>query len=423
MSDNKPPFTMRNPPQEIRNLFPELEPTKKRRNLTIGDLVLQNENAPTRDELIQIAQNLSNERQLDRVTRNAFRESTGISDQSWAAHFGTFPAFMEAAGLNSTATTRKIAGQIARHSRQDDFRKLSIDRLNWHDRFERRSDQRFQTMLACSDIHDIEADPFAVRMFVQAVADVQPDIICINGDLFDLPEFSRHPKDPREWNVTGRIEAGLNFIHQLRNVAPDAQIDLIEGNHEARLLKFMFGDGTQAAAIASMLSDLHGWDVRRLFKLDEYEVNYIARGDLCAFTDSQLRAAVQTSERIYWGFVLARHHPPSKKNAVTLPGFNGHHHTHSVSSHYNHRLGSFEWHQTGGLHKRQASYTQFHESDMRWNCGFLLADADVQNERVNFTYATVGDTFTRFGGRHYRRETDEFYPGLEAELRTFRTAS
>lgn len=362
------------------------------------------------EELIRIMQDLAERKKGVRVTRERFRNETQIFDRHWVTHFGTFPAFLEAASLETSTGSRKIINQIARHSRSDVFDKVSQDRLSWGSQYVRpENNQRFKTILIGSDFHDVEIDPFAERMFVEAARQIQPDVVCINGDLFDLPEFSRHPKDPREWDVVGRINRGLSTIAAIRDAAPDSQIDLIEGNHEARLLKFLIDNDQPMMAL---LADLHGMDIRKLLKLDVYEVNYHAMADLTAFTDAALRKAVMSSEKIYWGTLLARHHPPAGKTNVWMPGFNGHHHQHHVDTFWTHNYGSFEWHQTGGMHRRLASYTE----GRKWNCGFLYAVVDTQYQRVNFDYVMVGDTGCQMGGRFYERAEEEYFPALVAEL-------
>lgn len=386
---------------------------RKHDPFTISDVLSKKPAGYSEADLITIANDLANHFKFKRVTRDGFRNATQISDASWARYFGSFPAFMEAAGLNNTAQTRKVTSAIARHSRQDFIRTVSEERLTWGTAYVKPdTGTRFKTLMAASDFHDKEVDEFALRMFVEACSQVQPDVICLNGDLFDLPEFSRHIKDPREWDVVGRMNKALDIVHQIRLASPKSQIDLIEGNHEARMVKFLMDGGS---GLMDILHDVHGMDMRKLFRLDEYEVNYIAMGELQAFTDAQLRKAVLSSEKIYWNFILARHHPPTKKHPALFPGFNGHHHQHLVDTRWNHRMGSYEWHQTGGMHKRQASYTE----GRKWNCGFLYGVADTKYERINWQYTFVGDTGCQMGAQFYERHKDEYYPGLLGEIDGF----
>jgi hypothetical protein len=386
-----------------------MEKTTKHQPVMTGSVMLD-ERTFTRETLIDLIRSVAEDDPTVRVTRDRFRAITKLKDSDWIIHFGTFPAFLEAAELETSATTRALSNQIARHSRKDYLRSVSHSRLTWGNVYQKPDNgERFKTMLVASDFHDTETDPFCMRMFVEALQQIQPDVVCVNGDLFDLPEFSKHPKDPREWKLVERIQNGLAILETIRNVCPTATIDLIEGNHEARIIKFMLDNSPQ---LMEILSDHHDMDVRKLLRLDDYAVNYVATTDLAAFTDAQLLQGVRSSEKIYYNFVRARHHPPSKKDPVLMPGFHGHHHAHLVTTHWAHNLGSFEWHQLGAMHKRLASYTD----GRKWNCGFLYAIMDTQYERVMFDYTVVGDTGCQLGGQFYERLPTEYYPKLLSDL-------
>ena len=89
-----------------------------------------------------------------------------------------------------------------------------------------------------------------------------------------------------------------------------------------------------------------------------------------------------------------------------------HHHRHIVWTENNARFGSYEWHQLGAGHVRDAVYCD----GTKWNNGFIIANVDTQTESVAFDYTYVGDTFAVSGGTWYYREPGEFYPALEKEL-------
>lgn len=363
--------------------------------------------SPSKQECIDKIKELADSFPEQRITRSFFRNKTYWLDSTWTAHFGTFSEFVRQSGLEHTRNANKIRLQTAKHVSQESLKEIGEKRKNYGNLYKRENKKRFQTMIACSDLHDVECDPFYLRVLNNTIAMVDPDIICLNGDIFDLPEFSRHPKDPREWDTTGRLEEGLAIIEGFRIRAPEAQIDFIEGNHEARVIKHMMDADP---AMMSLLGDFHGLSVQKLFKLDRYEVNYIADADLHAFTDAQLRKEVRKNFKIYWNAVLAHHFPQGKEKG--LPGFNGHHHQHLVWTQHNATLGSYEWHQMGGGHKREAVYCE----GSKWNNGFLIVNCDTYTKSVVFDYCYVGDTFSVAGGTWYYREDQEYYPTLLNEL-------
>lgn len=343
-----------------------------------------------------------------RITRDFYRKNGNAPEAAWTGHFGNFPEFLRQSGLEHTRNANKIRNAAARHAAVDDLRVLSAKRSQLSDTYSRDDKaSRFKTMVACSDLHDEECDPFYLRVLCETIKDVNPDVVCLDGDIFDVPEFGKYGVDPREWDVVGRMEAGLDIIRQIREAAPEAQIDFIEGNHEARVIRHLL---ECSPAIKHMLSGLHDFDLTKLFRLDEYEVNYVANADLFTFTDAQTRREMTKNHKIYWGCLLAHHFPHGRD--IGVPGFNGHHHRHIVWSEHNAHFGSYEWHQMGAGHVRDAPYCD----GTKWNNGFLVAMADTQTRDVQFDYCSVGSTFALSAGKMYARQTEEFYPALTKEL-------
>jgi hypothetical protein len=342
-----------------------------------------------------------------RITRDFYRKQGNCPEAAWTGHFGNFPEFLRQADLEHTRNANKIRNLVARHAAVDALRKVSARRLEYGKLYDRPSGDRFKTMVACSDLHDMDCDPFYLRVLLDTIKNVVPDVVCLDGDIFDVPEFGKYGVDPREWDVVARMKAGISIIRQIREVAPQAQIDFIEGNHEARVVRHLL---ECSPAIKHILSGVHDFDLSRLFKLDELEVNYVANADLFTFTDAQVRKEIVKNHKYYWGCVLAHHFPEGRSHG--MPGFNGHHHKHLVWSEHNATFGSFQWHQMGAGHIREASYCD----GSKWNNGFLVVLADTQTKSVAFDYSSVESTFATSAGRIYTREPSEFYPALEKEL-------
>ena len=369
---------------------------------------------PTTDELVAYAKELDAKYPGDTMSRNYLRaklqNEIGITDP-WEKLPMNWGAFKELCGFATTAAARKLINAGSKHARVDHLRTASEERLSWGDIYTRpENGERYKVVMGVSDLHDVECDPFAYRMFIEKLHAVKPDVLVINGDLFDAPEFSKHFDDPREWDMIGRMHKAHDMMGEMREVVgTNCQFDFIEGNHEARIARHTVENN---AGLATLLaSEFHDMGIRELLCLDRYDINYIAKGDLFAFTDAQLKKEVLESERLYWNSLWVRHHPP-KQVSVTCAGFHGHHHAHNVTTYMNPIFGSFEWHQTGGMHKRNASYTD----GRRWNLGFITAHIDTQMQRTVFDYTYVGDTCCQMGGKFYERRVDEFYPSLRADL-------
>lgn len=332
------------------------------------------------------------------VSRNYFRVHSRISESTWDRYFGTFAEFKRQAGIVLTRQQHGLERHIAKHASVSHYRAFNAEREVLADRYSRSTDRRFKTVVFCSDLHDKEIDPFYLRVLVDTVRRAQPDVVSMVGDVFDLPEFGRYTIDPREWDVTGRIQFTHEHIFKpLREAAPEAQIDLIEGNHEARLLRHLC-DATPAMKV--LLSDLHGWTIGKLLGLDEFQINYVAQADLAAFNERDLKKELSANYRIYFDTLLAHHFPEGRN--MGLPGVNGHHHRHIVWSDFNPVYGAYEWHQLGSGHMRAASYCD----GKKWHNGFAIAHLDTKTRAVNFDYVPVTN-FAVVGGKWYDRTPEE----------------
>ncbi len=360
----------------------------------------------TEQDFITLIKGLWQFRQDDGCTtlsRGYFRTRTQIKDSHWEKYFGTFPAFQRAANITPTRGQKKLANDIAKHKDADIYRKMNAERATWADKFSRPAKGRIKTYVAASDFHDKECDPFCLRVFVDTISRIkkagQLAGVILAGDIFDLPEFGRFPVDPRTWDAAGRIK----FVHEkilkpVRKAAGDAQIDMIEGNHELRLVKHMCNAD---AATMSILSEVHNMGVREMLGLDKFEINYIGKADLTAWNKGDENNQVARSFKIYDDAFLV-HHEPQGRNIAGMPGINGHHHHHLVWHDYNVNRRSYEWHQLGGMHYRDASYCD----GEKWSNGFIIIHVDTETKDVVFNYTDVRD-FAEVGGKFYTRKANE----------------
>lgn len=341
------------------------------------------------------------------MTRNYFRINGKIADSVWSVHFGTFEEFKRQSGLKLTRQQHGMERDIARHASVDHYRRISIERTDWGEKYLRSNSNRFKTILTCSDLHDIEIDRFYLRVLIDTAKRVQPDIISLVGDIFDLAEFGKYSVDPREWDVVAKIRFAHEFIlGPLREACPDAQIDFIEGNHEARMLR-QLADATPA--LRAVLSDLHGFTIGKLLGLEQFEINYIAKADLSAWSKRDFEKELANNYKVYYNAVMCHHFPHARN--MGLPGVNGHHHSHQVWSMFNPIYGPYEWHQMGSGHKRSASYCE----GEKWHNGFSLINVDTQTRATNFDYIPVTD-FAVSGGKWYYRNENEIDGSVPAKL-------
>lgn len=353
-----------------------------------------------RDQMIEEAVVVAGSTPNGNLARTRYFEETQRDTRAVLPEFGNLPELKRQAGLAQTRDEERLARQVARHASLDHLRPFSEERKGYSEKYVRDNPGRFKTILGCNDLHDKEIDPFWLRVFIDTAKRLQPDVVTYNGDIFDLPEFGKYNVDPRDWDLTGRIK----FVHErifkpVREAAPNAQNDLIEGNHEHRLVRHL---GDCSPATMEILGDLHKMTVGQLLGLDRFEINYIAKGELTAYHSQDAKREISKNYRIYWNTVLANHFPDAVR--LAMPGWNGHHHSHKVQQLFNPMFGAYEWHQFGCGHQRHASYTQ----GEKWGLGFGIWHVDTVTRSTVCEYVPITD-FAIVGGKYYYRTPEETY--------------
>lgn len=331
------------------------------------------------------------------ISRNYYRVNGSYAESAWNAHFGTFHEFKRQANIVLSRHAHRHERNIAKHASITRMRVTTQEKIDWSGKWLKPTGKRFQTVLTGTDIHDIECDPFWRRCFVDTAQRLQPDVIVLNGDIFDLPEFSKYPVDPREWDVTGRIVWVHNFLEDLREACPDAEIVFIEGNHEFRLFRHL---SEATPALKTILGDLHGMTIPSILGIDKYQVNFIGHADLGAFNERDIQKEVSKNYWVGWDCLLGHHYPEGKQ--MGLPGWNGHHHKHEVRSFYSPLFKQSEWHQIGAGHRRSATYC----AGEKWSNGILISYVDTQAKTTAFDHISVLD-YAVIGGKWFERQADE----------------
>lgn len=353
----------------------------------------------TRDECIDELRRIAKLDPEKFISRNFFRANSKLAESAWNRHFGTFDEFKRIAGLTLSRQQQQLEKHIAKHASVDHYRKISLENQEYGELYNKPDNgKRIKTVLIASDLHDEEIDRFALRVFVDTAKRIQPDVICLAGDTYDLAEFGKYGVDPRDWDVVGKLKfTKENILRPLREAAPNAQFDMIEGNHEARLVKHL---ADQSPAMRAVLSDFLGLTLADMFALRDLEINYITKTNLAAWGTKDFKSELANNHKVYWDSLLVHHFPYAK--AWGMPGVNGHHHSYKAETIYNLTYGSYQWCQLGSLHKRSASYCD----GEKWSCGFMIAHIDTVSKNVNFEYVDIKD-LAIVGGKYYERHPSE----------------
>lgn len=161
----------------------------------------------------------------------------------WKETGGSPKAMAERLGMGSGEAVsnrrRRIEermGIVLRSSAAHSARNTAIRRAN-----SRRLELTLENgkILVGSDIH-LWPGPLTTsqRAFIALAKKLKPDVIVLNGDVFDGARISRHP--PGIWDQEARptvkqeLEACQNFLHALREASPNSIFVWVWGNHDAR---------------------------------------------------------------------------------------------------------------------------------------------------------------------------------------------
>ncbi len=161
----------------------------------------------------------------------------------------------------------------------------------------------------------------------------------------------------------------------------------------------------QTPAMKGLLSDLHGHTISSLLGLEEFELNYIDKGSLCAWTVAHQKKELEHNYKVYYDCILA-HHFPNVGRRKGIPGFSGHHHKLQVWPLENPLYGPGLWWQLGAMHVRSASYAD----SQPWTNGFALVHVDTLTKRTSFEYFDISDHCYAGGKPYLRQEAENVVP-------------
>lgn len=345
------------------------------------------------DDLLE----LQDQNPLETISRDFYRAHGKFAEATWTQHFGTFAQFKKKAGLEKSRLLKKLEGQIALHDSLDIFRKFYKEEVEeYGNKYAKTHKSKgLKTILIGSDFHDSDVDPFMMAIFIDTAKRLQPDIICLNGDVFDCYEFSRFYQDPRTSDIGKRMKFVKNNIFKpLRHVCPDAQIDLIMGNHEFRLLRHL---SDKSPGMKVLLHDVMGISFGSLLGLDEFKINFVSKLDLAAYKVGDITSELKQNYKVYFDCYTASH---EKDFGFATSGTSGHTHKPVLQTNTNIPLGKISWMTTGCMAKTEVEYV---EGKNNYVNGFGLVHIDPEKKQVIQENIIVTGDFAAVAGKFYHR--------------------
>jgi predicted phosphodiesterase len=138
------------------------------------------------------------------------------------------------------------------------------------------------TQIGYRRLADGTLDPFhdeaAMMVFAKACWTYQPDKIQILGDFLDLASQSRWAQEAAFALTTqAALDAGHKFLATLRGLCPDAEIIVVEGNHDKRMQNFVETNALAAFGLrkAALPESWPVMSIPNLLRLDELEIKYV----------------------------------------------------------------------------------------------------------------------------------------------------
>lgn len=119
-----------------------------------------------------------------------------------------------------------------------------------------------------SDAHMPYHDKVAIEAFLEHASIIGAKTLLLNGDWMDCYQTSRWVKDPTKRSFPEEVAMMREFLTEIRNAFPDADIVYKEGNHEERYEKYLMNN-------AAVLFGLEELTLPSLLGLDKMHIDYV----------------------------------------------------------------------------------------------------------------------------------------------------
>lgn len=119
-----------------------------------------------------------------------------------------------------------------------------------------------------NDWHIPFQDTEALTTAIAFTRSLNPDILIID-EIIDFYAISKFDKDPRrKLNLQKEIDETLTYLNILRKIFQRVRIIMLNSNHLDRLGKYLRGKAPELYYLRSL-------DIRELFKLDEFKIEFM----------------------------------------------------------------------------------------------------------------------------------------------------
>ena len=350
-------------------------------------------------ELIDDIRRVQQENPEKFITRNFYKNNGSYTESAWTSLFGTFEEFKRYAALNVSRGVHRIELNTAHHAAKDRYRgfqEIELDPcVGKYDRPD--NTPGYKRIVVASDFHGQNSDPFVLKVLIETISRIKPDVVCLAGDVYDLYDFSRFDKDPRQSNLKAEFDFVKNkILSPIRNAAgPKCLIDFILGNHDARLLRHL----ADKTPYMKVLLELMGHTMSSLMGLDEFQINLVSRMDLAAHKPMELRHEMAKNYKTYYS-LLTIDHGDTKNNGFKLCRVYGHTHKPSLSTNVHEVYGDIWSMCLGSIAKIDLEYV---DGLNRYHNGFGIVHIDTERNTCVAEPVIFSNNMAIVGGKIYTR--------------------
>lgn len=254
--------------------------------------------------------------------------------------------------------------------------------------------QKLVTALVYGDTHVPFQDDRVLAVVFGILARLQPDVLVHDGDLLDCYHLSRFDKDPnRKDNLQDEVNQARAHLAQARRVAPNSRFIYLEGNHEDRLRRALWGLEGTAAQLATLTEFQRAMTWPVLLGLDAMHIEFVPYGE-------------QTKRSFLPKWILKHGTVVRAKSAYTASGeqikygkSGSSGHTHRLGTYWHRDLnGSHVWQETGCTCKLDAEYAP----DADWQNGCVVLTFEPTTGAVSVEPVYIANGMAVFRGEVYR---------------------
>lgn len=155
---------------------------------------------------------------------------------------------------------------------------VRVESLRLPQKESKKAPEASKTAVILPDVQLPFADEKAIDVALRILTSVKPDKVILLGDLLDLSAWSKYEQRPEYATQTQEaiIQAHI-LLATIRKLAPQAEIIVMAGNHEARMEKALLRNA-QAAYGLKRADQPEGWPVMSvpyLCAFDTLDVKYV----------------------------------------------------------------------------------------------------------------------------------------------------